>query len=449
MHQDKKIFGHPVGLFVLSATEMWERFSYYGMSAILILFLTSPTTVSILGWSGLEPSIVEERALSVLGWYLMLIYLTPILGGFIADYFWGQRKSILLGGFMMMVGKLILAMPLFLPSAQTANFIYLGLGLNLIGNGLFKPNISTLIGDLYSHDDPKRDSAFTVFYMGINLGAFLAFLILGYVGEKHGYELAFLLAAIGMGIGILIQLALMPRYLGNIGEKKHFNVSESKAGFWESLKNTSSVEKQNILKICFFSALSIIFWMGFEQSSGTLTLFAKNETNLMIAGFEIPASWLRLCNPFFVFACAPLITIFWDKLGSKQPTAYGKYIIGFFLLSLCFIFPIIGLSSLEEGQKAPIIWLVLTYFFMTLAELCISPVGLSLVTFYAPARLLGTMMGIWFLATSLGSKFSASIGFLFVEGNYNQIFLFTSGISIFIAIILWVGNKAYNKKNSV
>ena len=315
-------------------------------------------------------------------------------------------------------------------------FVWSGIILSVFGNGFFKPNISTIVGDLYSDDDPRRDSAFTIFYMGINFGACIAFLVVGYIGEMISYQLAFFVTGVGMGLGLIIQMLFAQKTLGDIGKepKQKLEVAHD----INVNRVMTAQEKLQIGTILFFSCLSIIFWMGFEQSTGSLTFFAKEQTDLVILGYEIPASWLRAANPFFIFLMAPVLSTLWFCMGTKQPDALGKYAYGFLLLGITFLIPAIGASMIEAGQKAHIMWLVMTYFVMTMSEICISPVGLSVVSYYSPARFLGLMMGIWFLCAGLGGKVSALVGSFIVDFGYVSVFLGTSlfCFAVFIFIIL-------------
>ena len=446
MLKTKNFLGHPAGLYVLCGTEMWERLSYYGMSAIFVLYLTDSLTVSAMGWNSLSPADLQNKALNILGWYLMLIYITPIFGGYIADRFLGQRRSITIGGIMMMVGKFTLAVPFSMIPDYTHAFLYTGMALSILGNGLFKPNISTMVGELYPLHDTRRDSAFTIFYMGINFGALLAFLIVGYVGEKHGFHLAFFITGVGMLLGVLMQFFYADKTLGDIGVLPKTGLLSEKVNYFEYFKKLSPEELKNIGKISIFSALSVVFWLGFEQSSSSLTLFAKEKTDLFILGYEIPASWLRVFNPLFVFLCAPLMTILWTRMRDKQPDAYGKYVIGFLLLGITFLFPAAAAYWVDADAtlKAPMIMLIMTYFFMTLAELCISPVGLSVVSTYAPARILGFMMGVWFLATSLGGKLSTYLSSFIADWGYMSVFIHTSILCFIFAFIVFVIKEINN-----
>ncbi|MEM6602604.1 MAG: peptide MFS transporter [Pseudomonadota bacterium] len=443
MSVEKTIFSHPAGLFVLSFTEMWERLSYYGMSAIFLLYLLDSSTVAAMGWITMETDWISKNAFSIVGWYLMFVYVTPLLGGYIADRYWGQRRSIMVGGFMMMVGKFLLATPFAWISGHEVSFLWGGIALSVLGNGFFKPNISSLVGDLYAPDDTRRDAAFTIFYMGINLGAFLAFTGIGYIGEAINFQLAFIVTGIGMLLGLVIQYFFAPKTLGDIGVHPKY---KSKISSENISYRLSSEELRSIAIILGFSFLSIIFWTGFEQSTGSLTTFAKHETDLIIMGFEVPASWLRAINPFFIFLFAPLISVIWMRMGQNQPGSFIKYAIGFLILGITFLFPAIAADNiLQTGEKSPIFWLILTYCIMTIAEICISPVGLSVVSSFSPARCLGVMMGVWFLCAGLGGKLSAYIGGFIVDYGYVTVFLGTSLFCFAVFIFMVISYFIYRK----
>lgn len=438
MTSSRQIFGHPAGLFVLFTTEMWERLSYYGMRGIFVLYLTQVFVAAAMGWSSLSPAELESNALEYLGWYLMCVYLTPVIGGYLADQYLGQRRAIMIGGFLMMIGKFCLAVPFGWIVGFEKLFLILGLVLSVLGNGFFKPNISSLVGDLYDKKDTRRDSAFTIFYMGINLGALLGFLLIGYIGEKHDYQWAFFATGVGMGIGLLIQYFYAPRYLGTIGivPKKLTQNQENIL----KISDITPAERSKMLAILIFSALSMIFWAGFEQTSGAFMLFAKNNTDLVILGYEIPASWLQSVNPLFIFLFAPVASSIWLKMGERQPSAPMKYSIGFILLGIAFLFPAFGALALDDNPevKVHILWLTMAFIFMTFAELCISPVGLSLVTKLSPVRYVGFMMGIWFLFAGLGNKISAEIGQFMTVTGYWQSFISTAIFSFIVAGLIIV-----------
>ena len=382
--------GHPKGLYLLFMTEMWERFSYYGMRALLILYLTNATTNHLggMGWA-------DGDAGKLYGWFTGLVYLTPIIGGWLADNYIGQRKAITIGGILMMLGQFSLF------SEVSEMTFYLGLGLLIIGNGFFKANISTIVGKLYEEGDARRDSAFTIFYMGINTGAFLAPLVCGYLGATYGYRYGFLAAGIGMMLGQIMFNGLAQRFLGNIG-KFVGKTPEQKAAPKEKLNKEQTDRIAVILTLTVFV---IFFWAGFEQAGSSLSLYTERYIDRVVFGWEIPTSWFQSVNPLFIVALAPIISSLWINLAAKgkHPNVTVKMAMGMMLLGLGF-FLMVG-AVMERGGvedtavKANIMWLVGAYFLHTLGELCLSPVGLSMVTKLAPVAYASMLMGVWMLSS--------------------------------------------------
>lgn len=419
------ILGHPKGLFLLFGTEMWERFSYYGMRAILVLYLVSLTENGGLGWS-------NSDALHLYANYAFLVYLTPLLGGWLADNVIGQRKAIIIGGILMAAGQFMLGTPhQFIPGHELT-FFYGGLALLIAGNGLFKPNISTMVGDLYEEGDHRRDGAFTIFYMGINLGAALAPLIVGTIAEKIQWQYGFLAAGTGMVIGIILQASLSKKYLGDIGvEPAAKRANANNNGKKEPL---TSIELDRIKAIFVMGAFTIIFWAGFEQAGGLMNLFANEYTDRWVMGFEVPATWFQSINAIFIVIFAPIIAAFWIKLDDKEPPSPVKFAIALLLLSIGFVF-MIG-ATIEQGGditvKTSMMWLIMAYLFHTLGELCLSPIGLSMVTKLAPLRLASVMMGIWFFFTAMANYVAGFVGSLIGEGaeSANNAMAIFSGIAI-------------------
>ncbi|MDB0061357.1 peptide MFS transporter, partial [bacterium] len=310
---EKEIFGHPIGLYVLFFTEMWERFSYYGMRAILVLYLVAETTEGNagLGWTNGE-------ALSLYGWYTMLVYVASIPGGLIADKLLGQKKSVLYGGILLVAGHSVLAI-------EELWAFYLGLGLIILGVGLLKPNISTMVGGLYQQGDIRRDKGFTIFYIGINLGAFLSSLIVGYVGEVHGWHYGFGLAGIGMTLG-LVQYLVGQKYLQNVGNflGDSMDLEEKEA----MKKPLTKIEKDRVIVLFISFLLVIVFWGAFEQAGGLMNIYAKENTNRMLMGWEVPASWFQSLNAMFIIFLGTSIALYWAnrKLKGKLSTSLFKMI---------------------------------------------------------------------------------------------------------------------------
>ncbi|NRF31852.1 peptide MFS transporter [Vibrio coralliilyticus] len=403
-NQHQQFFGHPRGLFLLFGTELWERFSYYAMRAILVLYLTDATLDGGLGWS-------TKDALDLYGIYTGLVYITPLIGGWLADNYLGQRRSILIGGALMAVGQFTLAMPADMLGLGTVHTFYLGLALLIAGNGLFKPNISTMVGDLYQEGDNRRDGAFTIFYMGINLGALLAGVIAGSVTDEFGWKSGFIVAGIGMLISLIMQMSLAQSWLGDIGRepaaKRDLAIKKS------SKKEPLTKEEFDRIKVILVMSLfTIVFWAGFEQAGGLMNIYTQQYTDRMIGGFEVPAAWFQSLNPFFIITLAPLLAVLWVKLGKREPNSPVKFALAMFFLALGFLC-MVG-AVMEQGGdttvKTSMLWLVGAFFFHTLGELCLSPIGLSLVTKLAPLRLASLMMGAWFGCNAIANYVAGYVG---------------------------------------
>lgn len=377
----------PAGLYLLFLTEMWERFSYYAMRGILVLYLTK-----IL----LMP---DDKASNIYGNVTSLIYLTPLIGGYIADRYWGQRRAIIVGGILIAAGQFIIA------ANATLSFLYAGLVFLILGNGLFKPNISTIVGELYEHNDPRRDAGFTIFYMGINLGAFICNLIAGTLAEKVGYAWGFAAAGVGMIFGLALFLWGKDKYLQGQGKKPQKLTKEQKLEHPNA--PLTKEEKQRIAVIFIMAFFSVFFWSAFEQAGASLTIFADRFTDRFIFGWEMPTSWFQSINPLFIIIFAPIFSKLWIKLAKKglEPSTPAKFAWAF--ASLAFGFLILVAASYvfqRTGAKVGIFWLTFAYMFHTTGELCLSPVGLSLVTKLSPVRFASLMMGIWFLANAAANK---------------------------------------------
>ncbi|NOJ24439.1 peptide MFS transporter [Vibrio coralliilyticus] len=403
-NQHQQFLGHPRGLFLLFGTELWERFSYYAMRAILVLYLTDATLDGGLGWS-------TKDALDLYGIYTGLVYITPLIGGWLADNYLGQRRSILIGGALMAVGQFTLAMPADMLGLGTVHTFYLGLALLIAGNGLFKPNISTMVGDLYQEGDNRRDGAFTIFYMGINLGALLAGVIAGSVTDEFGWKSGFIVAGIGMLISLVMQMTLAQSWLGDIGRepaaKRDLAIKKS------SKKEPLTKEEFDRIKVILVMSLfTIVFWAGFEQAGGLMNIYTQQYTDRMIGGFEVPAAWFQSLNPFFIITLAPLLAVLWVKLGKREPNSPVKFALAMFFLALGFLC-MVG-AVMEQGGdttvKTSMLWLVGAFFFHTLGELCLSPIGLSLVTKLAPLRLASLMMGAWFGCNAIANYVAGYVG---------------------------------------
>ncbi|WP_031426037.1 peptide MFS transporter [Flavimarina sp. Hel_I_48] len=466
----KQLFGQPIGLYVLFFTEMWERFSYYGMRAILTLYLVSQTMGENpgLGWTNAE-------ALSLYGWYTMLVYVMSIPGGIIADKVLGQKKTVLYGGILLVIGHGILAV-------EEMWAFYTGLLLIILGVGMLKPNISTMVGGLYKEGDIRRDKGFTIFYIGINVGAFLAGITVGTVGEFYGWHYGFGLAGIGMLLGLLVYV-WGQKYLVNVGNLLSQEDRDSGASlgnlfsnlfksrlqlmislgllvfsvYWMAVESvaygllfifltvvvalmmmvyqdlTSKIMKDRYVVMLLSFILVIVFWGAFEQAGGLMNIYAKDNTDRMLMGFEIPASWFQSANSFFIITLGTLIAGFWAKrrLKGKEASSLFKMAIGVLIMGLGFIFMVFASLQFQSEGSSAMYWLVLAYLFHTVGELCSSPVALSFITKLAPAKYASLMMGVYFAATGLGNKVAGVLGESASEAGEMSIFL---GITIFTVI---------------
>jgi proton-dependent oligopeptide transporter, POT family len=379
------IGGHPKGLTTLFFTEFWERFSYYGMRAILVLYMVAPLEQGGLGYD-------TAKATSIYGTYTMAVYLTALPGGWIADRFLGGRLAVLLGGIIIALGHFSMAFA-SLPS------FYGGMALIAAGTGLLKPNITAMVGGLYGEDDPRRDAGFSLFYMGINLGAMLAPLVCSYLGQRIDWHLGFAAAGVGMVLGLIQYLAHRKR-LARVGARPQAKTS-GKVRTPKQPLTKQEIKRLLVIAILFF--FSLLFWMAFEQSGSSFSLFADRHTDTNLFGFNFPSGWFQSVNSFFILALAPLFSWLWIRWGNRQPSSPAKFSLGLLLLGIGMIVITIASSLIGAGKVSPF-WLVAVYFIHTVGELCLSPVGLSTVTRLAPARMVGLMMGVWFLSISLGNK---------------------------------------------
>jgi len=440
--------GHPKGLYLLFATEMWERFSYYGMRGLLTLYLTKATIEGGLGFD-------DANAGLIYGIYTGLVYLTPIFGGWLADNELGQRKSITLGGILMALGQICL----FMSSSEHIVMFYAGLILLIIGNGFFKPNISTVVGQLYPPGDNRKDSAFTIFYMGINLGAFLAPLVCGYLAEDifavkdaagkitaYGFNYGFLAAGIGMIIGQILFNSLGQTYLGDLGKEPGAKLQKANAAAQTPL---TQEEKQRMNVIVIMMLFNIFFWAGFEQAGSSISLYTDRFIDRTIGDWTIPTSWFQSVNPLFIVLLGPLFTMLWTFTSrkNKEPNSIVKMGLGMILLGLGF-FLMIGAALQRGGDiadqaiKANVMWLVGTYLIHTMGELCLSPVGLSLVTKLAPLRLGSLMMGVWFLSSFIANFLSGYLVQFFASMGAMTIFAIISTVVIVLGgIVLFLSNR--------
>ena len=492
MDTAKPTQGHPKGLYSLFFTEMWERFSYYGMRALLTIFLTAELAT---GGFGLD----RAESLKVYGIFTALVYLTPILGGWFADKVLGQRKSILIGGLVMAIGQFMLAAsaaPDLLGDLEARkNFFYLGLGVLILGNGFFKPNISTIVGDLYDNDDPRKDGAFTIFYMGINIGAFLSPFVAGTLGEKVGWPYGYLAAGIGMLIGVLWfygrrhtleDIGLPPGYKekgitqllpkdwrdviiytvanvafvflvmliwNNTSDTIHtlmvWVLGIAGAGFigLSIFKGTSgTTEWTRVFVILILAFFNIVFWAGFEQAGGTFNLFAQENTNRNVGGFEIPTTWFQNINPIAIVTLAPLFSILWIKLAAKKlnPRTPVKFALAMFVGAVAFFIMTQASNQAEGGNLVSPMWLVLVYVLLTVGELMLSPIGLSMVTKLSPGKITSIMMGVWMASFALGNYFAATLEQILTAYDFD-LYPFITYLMLISGVLLLLLSPLLNK----
>ena len=397
-HAQPDLFGHPRGLTFLFATEMWERFSYYGMRALLVLYmvkyLLQPATAgSVLGLvpfrAALEmvfgPLDLQPLASQIYGFYTGFVYLTPILGGLLADRVLGRRRTVILGAALMAIGHFMMAFE---------HLFLFALGFLILGNGAFKPNISTQVGALYAPGDRRRDRAFSIFYVGINLGAFLAPLVCGTLGEELGWHYGFAAAGVGMTTGLVIYLFAAPAL-----PKESF---AERAAVQQPAERTAW---QPIVALLLLFVPVSLFWGIYEQQGNTIVLWASDYTDRHLFGWDIPVTWFQALNPFMIFAFTPFIVSLWRRQGASEPSTVAKLAIGCFLASLAYLLLVVA-AFLSGGGQASWLWLFVYFVVLTVGELYLSPTSLSLVTKVAPASLLSMMMGVW-LATSFVGGFLA------------------------------------------
>ncbi len=473
--KEPQFFGHPRGLSVLFFTEFWERFSFYGLRAILLLFLTAPAAIS-----GMEFDITTAGF--IYGIYTSMAYLASVPGGWIADNLIGQRRAIFYGGILISAGNLVLSM-------HGIQFLVIGLTLVIMGTGLLKPNVSAIVGGLYTaNESARRDAGFSIFYTGINLGAFVAPLVVGSLGEKVNWHMGFLASGIGMAIG-LVWYRFGSKHLGSLGlapinpeaiakakktlliaagtllgvvglvavihvsgiyrvtidiARNVFNIGYLviPVAFFAVVfadKSLSLIEKKRFVVIAIFFFLSAIFWGSFEQAGTTFTLFARDSTDRTIGGTTLPVSYFQSLNAMFIVIFASVFALIWVKLGDRQPSSPMKFAIGLILAGVGFWILSLGAGIAASGTKVSPLWLVLVYMIHTFGELCLSPVGLSNITKLAPARYVSQAMGIWFLGASLGNYIAGQAAGYVEHSSASEVFFIvfciSSGIGIMIALV--------------
>ena len=423
--RDTGFFGHPSGLATLFFTEMWERFSYYGMRAFLILYMTAPAAAGGLGFP-------VASAASVYGTYTGSAWGASILGGLVADRVLGQYRSALLGGLIIAAGHFTLAF-------KALPFFYTGLGLIVLGTGLLKPNVSTLVGSLYDAGDTRRDAGFSIFYMGINLGAFIGPLVAGYLAQRVDWHVGFACAGIGMALGV-IQYMLGKKRLDaaihRLSQKRQATPAAATPIAASPSKGFTTAEWKRMGAIVIFFVAAVVFWGAYEQAGSTLNLFADRYTRLSVWGFSFPSSWFQSVPPVFVILLAPVFAWIWTRLGRNEPSVPAKFAIGLVFMSLAFlvIVPAGAMAQSGPGIRVSPWWLVASYGIAELGELCLSPVGLSAVTRLAPLRIVGVMMGVWFLSNAFGNKLAGFAAGFFSEMPLQTLFAVVTGVLITAAI---------------
>ena len=439
--KERTILGHPRGLFMLFFTEMWERFSYYGMRSLLVLYMVDNLFVrpdvgqKVLGFSviksGLEslfgPLAIQPLSSQIYGLYTAFVYLTPFFGGLLADKILGQRRSVILGAVLMALGEFLL---------MSENAFFLALMLLIMGNGAFKPNISTQVGGLYPPGDPRRDRAFTIFYMGINLGAFFSPLVCGTLGQTLGWRYGFIAAGIGMVLGLVLYL-WGQRYLApDLRMREAAAAATSGPRVKEPLTKN---EWRRIWAVCILCGLNVIFWGIYEQQGNTMQLWADRNTNWNFAGVHIPSTWFQAFNPLMIFIFAPLLNIFWgwqSKRG-REPSSIIKMMIGCFLAGASYLVMVAATQGATPEVRRSVMWLVGTTFVLTMGELYLSPIGLSFVTKVAPLKIASMMMGVWFLSSFFGNYLSGLLGTFWEKMPRGVFFMMLTILGVAAGLAIW------------
>ena len=482
---DRAFFGHPRGLSTLFFTEMWERFSYYGMRALLLLYMTAPLAAGGLGFD-------TARGGAIYGLYTSMVYMTTLPGGWIADRLIGQRRAVLSGGILIACGHFSMAFP-------TLTSFYLGLFLIVVGTGLLKGNVSVIVGSLYGKDDARRDAGFSIFYMGINLGAFIAPLVCGYLGQKVNWHFGFAAAGVGMVLG-LIQYIAGGKYLGTAGLdpapaespeaaaqlKQRAALAAALlvvtlavlgvgaysgaipiaatqiadgAGYFLLLLTLAFFgwlffsggwtpqERKHVYVIGVLFLAAALFWSVFEQAGSTLNLFADRDTNNVVFGYEYPSSWFQSLNSAFIFILAPVFAWLWVRKGraGKEPSSPAKFAIGLVFVGLGFAILIVAAQLAARGVKVSPMWLTVTYLLHTIGELSLSPVGLSAMTKLAPVRIAGLVMGVWFLASSVGNYIGGRVSGFYESFALPSLFGAVAAFAIVAGLVLFVFVKPMKK----
>jgi proton-dependent oligopeptide transporter, POT family len=443
-------FRHPPGLVILFFTEMWERFSYYGMRGLLKLYMTnylfvtlreglqgckqaSPPCALIPGnpddvllWSHLRdflPANPAEAASLLYGAYTAFVYATPFIGGIVADHVLGQRRTVIIGALLMALGHFVMAIE---------SCFFIALSLLILGNGAFKPNISTQVGNLYAPGDPRRDGAFTIFYMGINLGAFICNLVCGTLAAVYGWHYGFAAAGVGMLLGLSVYLAGQKYLAPDQATTAHAT--------GEDQRPLDTAELRRVWALIALCALNVVFWAVYEQQGNTMQSWADDKTVWpQVFGFQIPSTWFQSVNALLIIVLAPPLDMFWraQNRRGKEPSTLTKMAIGSILLGLSFIVMIVGAQAVGAG-KGSLFWPLFCTLLLTVGELYLSPIGLSLVSKVSPARIVSMMMGIWFLSSFLGNFLSGVIGVLYTRWSNEAFFALLTVLGVGTGLtMLW------------
>lgn len=470
---DTSFFGHPRGLSTLFFTEMWERFSFYGLRAILILFMTAAAAKGGMGFA-------ETKASAVIGMFLGSVYLTGLVGGWFADNIVGMRLAVLYGGIGIALGNAAVAIPGPVP-------FYIGLVLIAFGTGFLKPNVSAIVGTLYAPEDTRRDAGFSIYYMGINLGAFIAPIICGYLGQKIDYHLGFIAAAVGMLVGVVQYMFGWKRFGPSVepppaGPKRE----QALRKLWVALgiaailagavyvmattglveltaeivsdafglilvvivigvfavlllmKGWTSAERKRLIAIFGFFVAATIFWSLFEQAASTLSLFADRNSDNRIWGWEFPSSFYQILNSLFIIGLAPAMGWLWVKLGKREPSVAAKFSIGLLLAALGYLVLVPAAGMTANGAKVTPWFLTMTYLFHSIGELCLSPVGMSAFTRLTPSRIAGLTMGIWFMSIAAGNYLAGKVSSFYTQMSLTQLFTAVTAVGLAVAVLMFI-----------
>lgn len=470
---DRSFFGHPRGLATLFFTEMWERFSYYGMRAILLYYMYYAVSQGGLGFD-------ETTAASIMSIYGALVYLSGVVGGFVSDRLWGPRRTVMAGGILIMFGHIALSLPV------GAVALFVSIALIVIGTGLLKPNVSEMVGSLYATDDPRRDSGFNIFVFGVNLGAFVAPLLVGYLGQQVNFHLGFSLAAIGMFFGLLQYYFGGKKYLSKDSMYPSDPISEDELkpiirisvvgvvivalivvllGLLNALNvdniinlitilsaliplyyfvkmltsdKITSEERSRVWAYVPLFIISVLFWSIEEQGSVVLALFAANQTRLSLLGFAFPASWFQTMNPLFIMLYVPIFSRLWSKLGDHQPGSPTKFAAGLIFAGVSFLWMMLPGLMFGTSAKVSPLWLIMSWAIVIIGEMLISPVGLSITTKLAPQAFKSQMMAMWFLSDAVAQAFNAQIVRFYTTGNEIAYYGIVGGMTVLIAVLFFL-----------